>query len=182
MSVARLVEKKGVEYGIRAMARLVAAGVEAVYNVVGDGPLREDLENLVRELGLTGKVNFLGTRPHAEIATLMREHNILLVPSITDAYGGMEGIPVVIMEAMATGLLVVASRHSGIPEIVRHEENGLLAAERNDAELAECLTAIRFDDARWQRLIMSARDTVHNEYDLERQNTGLAEMLTELRL
>ena len=59
-----------------------------------------------------------------------------MVPSVTDSKGGMEGIPVAIMEAMASGLLVVASDHSGIPEIVRHAENGLLAPEKDDEALA----------------------------------------------
>ncbi len=111
----------------------------------------------------------------------MREHNVLLVPSVTDSQGGMEGIPVVIMEAMATGLLVVASRHSGIPEIVRHGENGLLAEERNHAELADHLANILHDESRWQRLVLAARDTVHNEYDLQQQNNHLAKILAELR-
>jgi len=181
MSVARLVEKKGVEFGIRAVARLAAAGVSATYDVVGDGPLRDGLENLVAELGLTDKVVFLGSRSHAEIATIMREHHALLVPSVTDAKGGMEGIPVVIMEAMATGLLVVASRHSGIPEIVRHQENGLLAEERDDAGLAECLSSIRHDEAQWRRMVLAAREMVHTEYDLRKQNARLAEILAELQ-
>lgn len=101
MSVARLVEKKGIEFGIRAVARLAHDGVAATYDIVGDGPLRESLEKLTRDLELTDRVRFLGARPHSEITALMREHHILLVPSVTDAKGGKEGIPVVIMEAMA---------------------------------------------------------------------------------
>lgn len=180
MTVARLVEKKGVEYAIRAVGRLVTTGLDVVYNIVGDGPMRGELGNLVQELGLDGQVNFLGTQPHAKIATLMEQHNILLVPSVTDTQGCMEGIPVVIMEAMATGLLVVASRHSGIPEIVHHEENGLLVTERDDAELAEKMMAIRNDEDLWKSLVQSARVTINNEYNLQKQNHVLATILAEL--
>ncbi len=180
LSVARLVEKKGIEYGIKAVARLNGQGIDTVYNIVGDGPLRSELEALAGKLGISQNVNFLGARAHAEIATLMTENNILLVPSVTDARGGMEGIPVVIMEAMATGLLVVASRHSGIPEIVHHEKNGLLAAERDDEGLASCLASVHRDQQRWQDLVNAAHGTVHTNYDLHRQNAALAEILSQL--
>ncbi len=180
MSVARLVPKKGIEYGIRAVGRLAAAGVPVTYDVIGDGPLRRELATLADELGLTDQVTFLGPRAHSEVAALMRDHHILLVPSVTDADGGMEGIPVVIMEAMASGLLVVASRHSGIPEIVRHGETGLLAPERDDTALAACLQAVVPDPDRWASLVHTARDLVHSEYDLQNQNARLAEIIAGL--
>jgi len=147
---------------------------------VGDGPMHSELEALVQELGLDDNVKFLGAQPHAKIATLMEQHNILLVPSVTDAQGCMEGIPVVIMEAMATGLLVVASRHSGIPEIVHHEENGLLVTERDDAELAAKIIAIRNNEDLWKSLVHSAHETINNEYNLQKQNQVLATILADL--
>jgi colanic acid/amylovoran biosynthesis glycosyltransferase len=180
MSVARLVEKKGIEFGIRAVARLNRDGVDATYDIVGDGPLREGLVKLVADLGLDRRIRFLGARPHAEIVAIMGDHHVLLVPSVTDAQGGMEGIPVVIMEAMATGLLVVASRHSGIPEIVHHGENGLLASEKSDAELAECLRAALDGPDVWRRLVAVARERVRRDYDLESQNAHLADLLEKL--
>lgn len=181
MSVARLVEKKGIEFGIRAMARLKAAGVPVVYDVIGDGPLRADLDRVVDETATADVVNFLGARSHDVVARLMAEHHVLLVPSVTDAQGGMEGIPVAIMEAMASGLLVVASRHSGIPEIVHHDENGLLAPERDDEALARNLGAALADPGRWDCYIEAARATVKAEYDLRTQNARLAEALSALR-
>jgi len=180
MSVARLVEKKGIEFGIRTVARLIAAGREVVYDVVGDGPLREELERLVQETGIAGRVNFLGVRPHGEVARLMEEHHVMLVPSVTDAQGGMEGIPVVIMEAMATGLLVVASEHSGIPEIVRHEGTGLLAPERDAAALARNLETALGNPDLWGRLATSARELVAADYDLRTQNARLADILASI--
>jgi colanic acid/amylovoran biosynthesis glycosyltransferase len=181
MSVARLVEKKGVEFGIRAMARLKAAGAPVVYDVVGDGPLRGDLQRVVDETGTGDVVNFLGARSHDEVARLMAEHHVLLVPSVTDAQGGMEGIPVAIMEAMASGLLVVASEHSGIPEIVHHDRNGLLAPEKDDATLARNLQAALADPVRWDELVATAHGTVKAEYDLRTRNARLAEALSALR-
>jgi colanic acid/amylovoran biosynthesis glycosyltransferase len=181
LSVARLVEKKGIEFGIRAVADLVGRGMKVQYDIVGDGPLRESLEALSRDLGLSDAVHFLGSRPHAEITSLMQDHHVLMVPSVTDSSGGKEGIPVVIMEAMATGLLVVATRHSGIPEIVGHGETGLLAEERNPAELAEHLNAILNDQDRWISLVHAAKKMVHANYDLRRQNERLAGILEGLQ-
>jgi len=180
LSVARLVAKKGLEFGIRAVGHLTAAGTDVQYDIVGDGPLRDELTALVTQLDLGDRVRFLGPRSHAEVARIMPQHHILLVPSVTDADGGMEGIPVVIMEAMATGLLVVASRHSGIPEIVQHQHNGLLATEGDDAELAARIADISQDAPRWQRLVITARDTVHQQYDLRRQNKELLRIIREL--
>jgi colanic acid/amylovoran biosynthesis glycosyltransferase len=125
-------------------------------------------------------VNFLGARSHDEVARLMAGHHVLLVPSVTDAQGGMEGIPVAIMEAMASGLLVVASDHSGIPEIVRHAENGFLAPEKDDEALARHLRAARDDPGLGDTLVAAARDTVKAEYDLRTQNARLAEVLAGL--
>jgi colanic acid/amylovoran biosynthesis glycosyltransferase len=180
MSVARLVEKKGIEFAIRAVALLKAEGVPVSYDIIGDGPLRGELENLVRKLGLEDMVTFLGARSHDEVASIMRDHHILMVPSVTDAQGGMEGIPVAIMEAMAAGLLVVGSVHSGIPEIVHHGENGLLAAERDEEGLARELARIAADLPEWRRLVGAARDTVHQEYNLKTQNQRLADILAGL--
>ncbi len=180
LSVARLVQKKGIEFGIRAVAILTAQGIPVVYDIVGDGPLRADLEELTADLNLGDQVNFHGARAHAEVAALMRERHILLVPSVTDDEGGMEGIPVVIMEAMATGLLVIASRHSGIPEIVRDQVTGALIAEKDSAGIAQAVQALSRDLAGWSEILGRAQALVRADYDLARQNQGLVTMLLNL--
>jgi len=138
LSVARLVEKKGIEHAIRAISELNGS-VRVHYSVVGDGPLLHDLERLVSHLGLTGTVSFLGPKSEQEVGSLMKQSDVLLVPSVVAADGDEEGIPVVIMEAMASGLPVVASRHSGIPELVLDGLTGTLVEEANSQDLADAI-------------------------------------------
>ncbi len=135
LSIARLVEKKGIEFGLQAIARLPE--LQLRYTIVGEGPLRASLERMVVELGLAGRVRFTGWADQTAVRKLLRGADILLAPSITAADGDQEGIPVVLMEAMAMGVPVVSTTHSGIPELVTDGESGFLVPERDSARLAE---------------------------------------------
>ena len=101
VTIARLVEKKGVEYAIRAVARLRGQGRMVEYRVLGDGPLRARLEQLVDELQIGQAVHLLGWRDEQEVRAALGESDILLAPSVTSSEGDQEGIPVVLMEALA---------------------------------------------------------------------------------
>jgi colanic acid/amylovoran biosynthesis glycosyltransferase len=118
VSVARLREKKGVSYAIEAVGRLRATGVPVCYEIAGDGPLRASLEQQVAAAGLGDTVRLRGALPQAEVRALMERSHLLLAPSVVASDGDEEGVPSVIKEALAVGLPVVATRHSGIPEIV----------------------------------------------------------------
>jgi colanic acid/amylovoran/stewartan biosynthesis glycosyltransferase WcaL/AmsK/CpsK len=118
LTIARLVEKKGVEYGLRAIAQLAQSATPMRYVVVGDGPLRAPLKALMHQLGIADNVTFSGWKTQDEIVALMSDVDTLLFPSITGANGDQEGSPVVLKEAMASGLAVVATRHAGVNEIV----------------------------------------------------------------
>ena len=136
--VGRLVEKKGFEFAIRALARLETDSPVRL-RIVGDGPLRAELEALAGELGVAERVAFLGWRTNDEVAREMRAAELLLVPSVTAADGDIEGMPVVALEAMATGLPVIGSAHSGIPEVVADGRTGFVVAERDSAGIARAL-------------------------------------------
>lgn len=144
LAVGRFVEKKGFEYLIRAVAH---AGNRLVARVrlIGDGPLRGDLERLARDLGVEDRVAFDGWRSNLEVGEAMRNADLFLAPSVTAADGDMEGMPLVIAEALASGLPVVGTRHSGIPEAVVDGENGSLVEERDVAGLAEAI--VRYTDS-----------------------------------
>ena len=173
LTVARLVDKKGVAYGLRAVAQAVAAGTAIRYVVVGDGPLRASLESLARELGIADRVTFCGWKTQDEIVTLMDEMDVLLFPSITGANGDQEGSPVVLKEAMATGLAVVATRHAGVDEIVEHGVSGLLADERDVGGLAEALCVLARDPAVCARLSAAGRAKMAAEFDVHSLNRRL---------
>lgn len=130
LTVARLVPKKGIGDAINAVALLRERGLRDLeYRIVGDGPLAATLREQALALGLGDSVRFFGARGHAEVLRLMDEADLFILPSVTAADGDMEGIPVALMEAMALGLPVITTRHSGIPELIPVENHRLLAAE-----------------------------------------------------
>ncbi len=137
--VGRLVEKKGLPYLIRAMARL-AREIPAVRLVAaGEGPARAGAEKLVRELGLTPRVAFIGARSHDELRLMYNAADVLAVPSIVARDGETEGMPTVILEAFAAACPVVGSAVAGIPEFVRDGQTGFLTTAADDADLAAAL-------------------------------------------
>ena len=177
VTVARLVEKKGVEYAIRAVARLVAAGVDIEYTVVGDGPLREMLSQLTEGLGVSGCVKLIGYMAHSDIAALLQRSHVMLAPSVTASDGDMEGLPVAIMEAMASGLPVVSTIHSGIPELIDDDVNGYLVPEKDVSALAAKLEHVAFNTADWRRVADAARRAVVERHDIRTLNDKLAALL-----
>ncbi len=180
--VARLVEKKGTEYLLRAIARLRGSAdlPSLELDIIGSGPLEAKLRQLSEEFGLADVVHFLGPLPHDGVRRQLATADLFVLPSVTAADGDMEGIPVVLMEAMATGLPVVSTRHSGIPELVRHEHSGLLADERDEEELFHQIHRIMQDSQLRRHLVTNARQTIEREFDQQRQNQALAEILLEL--
>ncbi|MCS6550351.1 glycosyltransferase [Curtobacterium flaccumfaciens pv. flaccumfaciens] len=137
--VARLVEVKGTEFLLRAVARLARVIAAVHLDIVGDGPLREDLEELAESLGLANHITFHGALPHNEALTLIGQARVLCLPSVRAASGAAEGLGQVSLEAMALGRIVVASDSGGIAEVVRNGETGVLVSERQPAELARAL-------------------------------------------
>lgn len=180
VSVARLMEKKGVEYGLRAVAEVSRRNSSIVYTVVGDGPLRPNLERLASQLGISDRVRFLGNRPQDEVAEVLRSASIFLAPSVTSADGDQEGIPVVLMEAMSSGLPVVATEHSGIPELVEDGISGFLAPERDVQALAVCLGKLIEHPELWPSMGEAGRQRVEADYDVEVLNDRLVDLLERL--
>jgi glycosyltransferase involved in cell wall biosynthesis len=148
--------------------------VELVF--VGDGPDRGMLEQLVRETGVDGAVEFLGSCTQPEVADALAAADVLAAPSVATADGRREGIPVALMEGMACGLPVVASALSGIPELVVDGINGLLVEPGNVEALAAALASLSRDPSLRARLGATARRTVAAEFDIERSGAMLAEL------
>ncbi len=167
LCVATLYEVKGHAYLFEACARLVTQGCRIRCLLAGDGPDRAHLESLVEELGLGRVVTFLGPRPRAEIVALMHQADVLVVPSVPTESGRREGMPVVVMEAMAAGLPVVASAISGIPEVVQDGVTGLLVPPRDPVALAAALERAATDGPERQAMIAAAQDVVRERYDYD---------------
>ncbi len=155
--LGRLVERKGVPVLLEAL-RSLGPGVEL--DVVGDGPMRAALEAKVFALGVGERVRFHGFVSAEEKARLLSGCDALVLPAVTDAKGDTEGLGVVLLEAMALGKPVVASRVGGIVDVVEHERNGLLCAPGDASELARAVERLRAAPALRERLGAAARDTV----------------------
>lgn len=177
LSVSRLVEKKGVADAIGAVADITFA-CELV--IVGDGPLRGVLEALVRELALADRVRFTGALTSSQVVEELRLADIFVAPSVTAHDGDIEGIPVSIMEAMAAGLPVVSTRHSGIPELVQHGVSGLLVDEGDVPALVSGLTALAADAALRARMGDEGRRIVQRDFDVVRLTDHLIAHYEEL--
>ena len=182
LSIARLVEKKGLEYGIRAVARVRSERPDRkiCYRIVGDGELTGDLTRLIDRLDLNGCVELLGSRSHREIPSLLRESQVFLLPSVRSAAGDEEGMPVSLMEAMATGLPVVSTVHSGIPELVEEGVSGFLVPERDEEALARRIIHLLDHPQRWPEMGRRGRMKVEAEHDSDALNDRLE--ATYLRL
>jgi glycosyltransferase involved in cell wall biosynthesis len=157
--VARLQPEKGVANFLKAAARVSEISPRARFLVVGDGPLREELLNLVEHLGISERVRFLGYRTDSR--ALMGLMDLLVVPSLT------EGSPLIVLEAMAAGVPVVASAVGGIPDQVRHGREGILVPPDDPDALGDALGALLRDPAYARRLGEAGRRRTENEFSHE---------------
>jgi colanic acid/amylovoran biosynthesis glycosyltransferase len=180
LSIARLVPKKGIEYALRAVAVVARARPNVRYTIVGDGPLRGELESLARELDLGSAVRFTGWLTEPEVLAVARGTDLLLAPSVTSTDGDAEGTPLAIVEAAAMGLPVVASRHAGIPDVVNDGESAILVEERDVDALAAAIDMLA-DPALRRRMGDAGRALVERRHDIDALNRGLLARFEALR-
>ena len=170
LSVCRLVEKKGIEYAIRAVDELrrLKPGLEVSYEIVGGGPLRPSLEKLTDELALEDRISFAGPLSEESVQSRIAGCDLFVQPSVTAATGDMEGIPVSLMNAMAAGVPVLSTFHSGIPELLTDGVEGLLAPERDHRRLAENICALLRAPDLALSLAKAARRKIETEFNQDR--------------
>ncbi len=165
VQACRLIEKKGLKTALLAFAQFWKANPLASFTIAGDGPLKGDLEVLAQKLGVDGRVDFVGFLGQAQLAKLYAESHVFLHPSEMPPDQNQEGVPNSMLEAMATGLPVVATTHGGIPEAVTHERTGLLVPERDPEALAGALGQITSDPNRLHLLGQAAARAVREEFE-----------------
>lgn len=180
LTVARLNEKKGVEYGIRAIAEVRRKYQHVEYKIAGDGPLRGKLQSLITDLKVGEHVELLGWRSQDEIAELLQKSDILLAPSVTADSGDEEGIPGVIMEASACGLPVMSTRYAGIPEVVQDGKSGFLVPERDVNGLVDRLKYLIERPELRSVMGSKGREFVEEHYDIDRLNERLIVVYRQL--
>ncbi|HET6561471.1 MAG TPA: glycosyltransferase [Marmoricola sp.] len=167
VSVGRLVEKKGFEDLLRALRAAKDSGRRFRCEIYGDGPEGETLVALCASLGLSEDVTFLGAKDTDDIAAALRRADLFVLSPRVAADGDRDGIPNVLVEAMASGLPVVTTTAGGIAELVQHEVNGLLAQPGDVAGIAGLLCDLIDDDERRRRFGVAARAAIEGSYDVD---------------
>jgi colanic acid/amylovoran biosynthesis glycosyltransferase len=180
LTVGRLVEKKGIEFSIRAVAQLLREGFDLEYEIVGDGPLRNQLTQLAADVDGSGRITFAGPKDIGYVRDRMQECDLFILASITAKDGGTEGAPVSLLEAQACGMPVVSTYHAGIPEIVIDNESGYLVPERDVPTLADALRRLVTNGHRWAELGTRGRAIVEERHNLAPLNERLVHLYEEV--
>lgn len=165
IAVGRLVEKKGFVYAIRAVAEIVREHADLSFEIVGEGPLREALQQEIAGLGMEERIRLVGALAHQDIAERLRQADFMIAPSVRGASGDEDAPVNTLKEAMAVGLPVIASRHGGIPELVEDGRHGYLVPERDVAAIANAIRRLLGDPDDWPRMGRLGRQKILSAYD-----------------
>jgi len=176
LTVGSLFEKKGHKYAIQAIAKIIKKYNKIEYIIAGEGYLRNELEELVEDLHIKKYVKFLGAVEQKEVLKLYQQAHIYILPSVTASNGDQEGIPVVLMEAQATGLPIISTYHTGIPEGVLDGKSGFLVPERDVDALTEKLEYLIEHPEIWPDMGQYGRKFVEEHYDINKLNQRLVEI------
>jgi len=177
--VGRLVEKKGCAYLLRSMVKVKESCPSAHLVVIGDGPQRSQLQSEAEALGVP--CEFLGGRPLEFVRSYQRKASIVCVPSVTAQDGDSEGLPTVILEAMAAGATVVGTWHAGIPEVIDNGRTGLLAPERDPELLATALIRALKDSDFRAKCQGVGQELIRDKFDIRRQAMALEDIYDEIQ-
>lgn len=179
LAVGRLVTKKGFDTLLAACALLARRGLDWRLDIVGYGAQLAALQAQAASLGLCGRVTFTGALARQQVVAHYAQASVVVMPSRIDADGDRDGIPNVLLEAMAMGLPVVATRVSGIPELISHGHDGLLVPPDDAPALAEAIAALLAHPARAALLGQVARATVTERFDNDRNLRLLSRLLED---
>jgi glycosyltransferase involved in cell wall biosynthesis len=176
VQAGRLIEKKGLPVTLRAFAVFLGKYPKATLTIAGEGPMLAELQTLARELNVDPRVSFTGFISQEQLRDIYYQSDIFLHPSQTGRDGNQEGIPNSMLEAMASGLPVFATRHGGIPEAIENGVSGVLVPERDHEELAGALLNAAQDPVFLSRIARSGAEVVRKNFDLRAQAQRLEDI------
>jgi glycosyltransferase involved in cell wall biosynthesis len=183
LSAGRLVEKKGFDVFAVACAELRSRGLAFRATVAGSGPLLDGLRGQARALGLEGVLSYTGRAiAQEELPGFLAAGAVFCLACKPAPDGDVDGLPVMLMEAMACGVPVVSTRLAGIPDLVEHEQTGLLAPPGDAVALAHAIERLLRDPALRRRMVEQGRRRVEEEFELHRANQRLAEWIRKVAL
>jgi colanic acid/amylovoran biosynthesis glycosyltransferase len=180
LSVGRLVEKKGHHILMQAFQKIRAKFPNATLTIIGKGELEEYLTSLANQLNLGNSFHLLNHLHKDKVREHMTNTDLFCAASLEAANGDVEGIPNTIKEAMATGVPVISTFHAGIPELISHNQEGVLVQENNVEELAEALEFMLTSRNLWETYTTSARQKVEHFFDSDQQLLLQAKYYDEL--
>ena len=177
LSIGRLIEFKGFRDLIAASAELKKRGIEFECEILGEGPLRGDLQNAIAAAGLDGIVRLPGALPQEEVVCRLVDCDVFAVACIVDRKGASDVLPTVVLEAMATARPIVSTRLAAVPEIVRDGESGLLVAPGDVEGIANALESLLRDPQLRARLGAAGRRNVEESFDVDKTAVQLLDLL-----
>ncbi len=180
MSVGQLVEKKGFAYLLQAASIVQSRDAEFRLVIVGDGPMREDLVRRAAGLQLRERVEFVGELTPQQVRRLYQAADVFALPSVVAADGDRDGLPTVLLEALAMGIPTVASDISAIPELIEHQKTGLLVQPGDARDLADKLEMALYDEQLRGRVALLGRQKVEKYFDVNRNAAALGTLFTQV--
>lgn len=180
VAIGRFVEKKAPLLTLRAFHQAWLKDPEIRLTMIGDGPLKAECEAFVRANGLVQAVTFAGVLAHPEVANLLRGARAFVQHSVISGDNDHEGTPLAVLEAMATGIPVIATRHAGIPDVVHDGEHGLLCAEHDVEAMALNMLKLSLDADLAGRMGASGRANVEAHYTMRHTIEGLQRILLDV--
>jgi glycosyltransferase involved in cell wall biosynthesis len=164
--VARLVEKKGIIYLLRAIKILVESGIDIKCTIVGEGPLKTQFDKYIKESGISKYVQILGFMHQDNVKEYICRSDMFVLPCIVADNGDMDGLPNVILEAMALNIPVISTSISAIPEVIDDRFNGLLVKEKDEEAIANAIMELVKDEKLYERIKNNSRTKLLDEFDI----------------
>ena len=177
IAVGRLIAKKGFADLIRACGLLAESGKSFQCEIIGEGPLENELRAQIDQLNLQDRVALSGAKPQREIRQRLAAASVFVLPSVVDVHGGMDNLPTVIMEAMATGLPVISTDVAGIPEMVVQNETGFLVRPGDAVALADAIKKVINDRSLAQKLGEAGYERAQELFSIEKNVTQLRALI-----
>lgn len=179
VAIGRLVEKKGFEYLIKAMSKIVEKEPRTFLSIIGSGELENYLINLTRNLGLTKTVHFLGAQTNERVLYELSSSDLAVLPCVVAKDGDMDVCPLTLQEAMAMEIPVISTTVGSIPELITDGEEGLLVAERNESALADAILKLLHNTSLRENMGKKGREKILREFNIKTQVDKLLEIWKE---
>ena len=180
LAVGRLVEKKGFSYLLEACAILRSRGVRFRCEIVGGGELEPDLQAQFKELDLGDCVKLCGPMSQSDVKQKIRQAMLLAAPCVHAENNDRDGLPTILLEAMALGTPCISTPVTGIPEVLRHEETGLMVVERDEVALADACERLLSDQHLRGTLTLNGRRLIEEKFDIDKNTTKIRAFFSEM--